>query len=67
MQTPPHATPEALLAVIKELVSDFNDYDKVSVGFPGYIKPGIICTAPNVSTEFMERRKSEQAANGCVK
>jgi polyphosphate glucokinase len=52
MQTPPHATPEALLAAIKELVSDFHDYHKVSVGFPGYIKRGIICTAPNLSTDL---------------
>jgi polyphosphate glucokinase len=52
MQTPRDATPEAVLKVIKELVAGFHDYDKVSVGFPGYIKLGIICTAPNLSTEL---------------
>lgn len=50
--TPRHATPKAVLEVIKELVAGFHDYDKVSVGFPGYIKRGIICTAPNLDTDL---------------
>ena len=52
IKTPKDATPEAVLEVIKELVAGFHDYDKVSVGFPGYIKRGIICTAPNLSGDL---------------
>jgi polyphosphate glucokinase len=51
-ETPRHATPEAVMEVIRELCAGFHDYDKVSVGFPGYIKRGIVCTAPNLSTDL---------------
>lgn len=50
LPTPDPATPEAVLATIKELVKDFT-FDKVAAGFPGYVKNGIIHTAPNLGTE----------------
>ncbi len=46
--TPPKASPVTLLAAIKELVKDFPAYDYISVGFPGYVRDGIIMTAPNL-------------------
>lgn len=49
--TPKQATPEKVLETIKRLVKDFQNYDRVSVGFPGYIKKGIVLTAPNLGTD----------------
>lgn len=48
--TPDKATPERVLDAIKELVGVFDDYDRISVGFPGYVKRGIVSTAPNLGT-----------------
>jgi len=49
--TPVPANPESVVAAIKKLVSAFPDYDHVSVGFPGYVREGVIKTAPNLGTE----------------
>jgi len=49
--TPMPSNPENMMAAIKTLVKDFPPYDRVSVGFPGYIKNGVVKTAPNLDTE----------------
>jgi polyphosphate glucokinase len=46
--TPNPATPAAVAAAIKKLVSLFMVFDKISVGFPGYVKDGVVYTAPNL-------------------
>jgi len=46
--TPNPATPDNIIATIHQLVKDLPDYDKVSVGFPGYVRNGIVFTAPNL-------------------
>jgi len=51
VQTPEPATPEKVMAAIQKLIIDFQEYDRVSVGFPGYVKKGIVFTAPNLGTE----------------
>jgi polyphosphate glucokinase len=51
MPTPQPSTPRNVMDLIKELVKGFSNYDKVSVGFPGYVKNGTIKTAPNLGTE----------------
>ncbi len=48
VETPVPSTPASLVATIKELVKGFPAYDKISVGFPGYVKDGIVFTAPNL-------------------
>jgi len=50
-ETPSGASPDQVLQVIAELTKDFKEYSKVSVGFPGYVKKGIVYTATNLSTE----------------
>jgi polyphosphate glucokinase len=50
VKTPEHASPENVRDAVHELVKNFSDFDKVSVGFPGYIKKGIVHTAPNLGT-----------------
>jgi len=52
MVTPVPATPENVIATIQELLKGFPDYNKVSVGFPGYVREGVIKTAPNLGTEL---------------
>jgi len=49
--TPMPSTPENMVAAIKKLVKAFPEYDMISVGFPGYVKRGVIKTAPNLSTD----------------
>jgi polyphosphate glucokinase len=49
--TPSPANPANLIAGIKNLVKDFPPYNCVSVGFPGYVRDGIVRTAPNLGTE----------------
>ena len=46
--TPHPATFTAVINTIQTLVKGFPAFDKISVGFPGYVKEGIICTAPNL-------------------
>src|SRR5471030_2147958 len=48
--TPHPASPENVLNAIKTLVKAFPPYDRISVGFPGYVKEGVIKTAPNLDS-----------------
>jgi polyphosphate glucokinase len=52
--TPKPATPAAVIACIKKLASQFTKFDKISVGFPGYVKSGIVYTAPNLGSGWAE-------------
>jgi polyphosphate glucokinase len=52
VDTPYPANPESVLKVIQDLSKNFKRFDKISVGFPGYVKGGIIKTAPNLGTSF---------------
>lgn len=47
--TPPNLKPATLMATIKTLTKNFTHFDKVAVGFPGYVKQGIVYTAPNLN------------------
>lgn len=47
--TPKKSTPKAVLARIKTLTKDLSAYEKISIGFPGYVKQGIVQTAPNLA------------------
>lgn len=51
LDTPDHSSPDKVMETIIELVEDFPPYEKVSVGFPGFVKNGVIITAPNLGTE----------------
>ncbi|KVV16173.1 ROK family protein [Flavobacterium sp. TAB 87] len=51
IKTPQPATLSASLEAIQTLVKNFKGFDKISVGFPGYIKNGIVLTAPNLDQE----------------
>jgi len=48
--TPKQSRPEAIIKVIARLVDELDqDFDKISIGFPGYVKCGIVYTAPNLA------------------
>lgn len=48
--TPVPASPDNVVKSIKTLVKDFPKFDRISVGFPGYVKNGVVKTAPNLNT-----------------
>ncbi|MFD3000843.1 ROK family protein [Pontibacter toksunensis] len=50
--TPSPASPENVLEAIKYLVKNLADFDRVSVGFPGYVREGVVMTAPNLGTDL---------------
>ncbi|MEM9946993.1 MAG: ROK family protein [Cyanobacteria bacterium P01_D01_bin.36] len=54
IKTPKPATPDAVMAVLKELVSRKGHFDRVSVGFPGVIRKGVVYTAVNLHPDWRE-------------
>ncbi len=53
VDTPRPATPEAMLAVLDEMVQPIKAFDRVSVGFPGVVKHGITMTAHNLDPAWI--------------
>lgn len=51
--TPHPATPEAMLAVLDEIVERLGKFDRVSVGFPGVVKHGATLTAHNLDQSWV--------------
>jgi polyphosphate glucokinase len=58
--TPQPATPEAVIAVITAMVAAQPAFDRVSAGFPGVVKRGVIQTAPNLGSDFWRGFALEQ-------
>lgn len=51
VETPKKVTPQGLVSLIVELVPSLPRFDRVSVGFPGVVRDGVIRTAFNLGTE----------------
>jgi polyphosphate glucokinase len=51
VDTPKRLTPQKLVALIAELVPSLPRFNRVSVGFPGVVRNGVVRTAPNLGTE----------------
>lgn len=49
--TPESAGPENILHAIMALASQFGEFDAVSAGFPGYVRDGVVYTAPNLDNQ----------------
>ncbi len=45
--------PEALVRAIDEAAAPLGAFERVSVGFPGYVRDGRVLTAPNLGTEAL--------------
>ena len=67
LPTPLPSTPGKVLDIIIKLAQQFPSYDKIAAGFPGYVKDGIIKTAPNLGTDqwvdFNLQKKLEEVLN----
>ncbi|MES2809104.1 MAG: ROK family protein [Bacteroidota bacterium] len=48
VETPQPANPVNVVNAIKKLATQFSGYNKISVGFPGYVRDSIVKTAPNL-------------------
>jgi polyphosphate glucokinase len=46
--TPSKATPKALIGVVRDLAKKQGGFERVSAGFPGVIKHGVVYSAPNL-------------------
>lgn len=51
IETPKHLRPDGLVDLIAQLTQSLPPFDRVSVGFPGVVRRGVILTAPNLGTE----------------
>lgn len=51
VKTPRDLSPVRLVEELVALVEPLRPFDRVSVGFPGVVKDGVVVTAPNLGTE----------------
>ena len=51
VDTPKRLTPPRLVTLIAKLVAPLPRFDRVSVGFPGVVRSGVVRTAPNLGTD----------------
>lgn len=58
IKTPKPATPEAVISVILQLVDNLlnsgETFDRVSVGFPGVVRKGVVYTAVNLHPDWQQ-------------
>lgn len=47
VRTPARCPPAVLVRAVRDLVAPLGTYDRVSVGFPGVVRDGVVRTAPN--------------------
>ncbi|GAB3936561.1 ROK family protein [Mucilaginibacter myungsuensis] len=55
IETPMPSTPKNMMEAIKKLVKKFPNFDNISVGFPGFVKNGVVMTAPNLGNKAWEK------------
>jgi polyphosphate glucokinase len=53
-KTPDPATPKAIIAIITDFAKQLGDFDRVSVGFPGVVKKGVVYTAANLDKKWVD-------------
>ena len=50
VETPHPAPPTVILPLLEQLAEKLPGYDRISVGFPGSVRNGVVRTAPNLDT-----------------
>lgn len=50
--TPQPATPEAIFEVLDAMGKSQGEFDRISVGFPGVVKEGVVKTAPHLDPSW---------------
>jgi polyphosphate glucokinase len=53
VQTPRKSTPRKVIAAVRGLAAEQNGFERVSVGFPGVIKEGVVYTAANLGRDWV--------------
>lgn len=53
-KTPAQPTPKAISAIIADFATQLGTFDRVSVGFPGVIKQGVVYTAANLDQKWVK-------------
>jgi len=48
--TPHPCPPKLMVKLLAQMVEDLGRYDAITIGFPGYVKNGVVHTAPNLGT-----------------
>jgi polyphosphate glucokinase len=61
VETPPRCTPELMVETLARLVAPLPAYHRVSVGFPGVVRNGVILTAHNLGTDAWRGFALDQA------
>lgn len=51
METPIGAHPDAMVAMLAEFVRELPGFTRISAGFPGMVRNGIVLTAPNLGND----------------
>src|ERR1700749_5180056 len=51
VKTPTLCPPRTAVKMLVDMVRTFDDYERVSIGFPGFVRGGVVLTAPNLGTE----------------
>jgi polyphosphate glucokinase len=51
VKTPPQCPPKTMVKMLVDMVRTFDEYERVSIGFPGVVRDGVVRTAPNLGTE----------------
>ena len=53
-KTPSPSDPKSIIAIISGFAKKLGDFDRVSVGFPGVIKRGVVYTAANLDKRWIK-------------
>ncbi len=53
-KTPNPSNPKSIIAIISDFAKKLGDFDRVSVGFPGVIKKGVVYTAANLDKRWIQ-------------
>lgn len=61
VNTPEKANPKSLMASITSLTKNFPAFDKIAIGFPGFVKQGVVFTAPNLDDKAFKDFKLGKA------
>jgi polyphosphate glucokinase len=66
-KTPNPATPKAIINVIADFAKQLGEFDRVSVGFPGVIKKGVVYTAANLDKKWIEYPFADELSKALAK
>jgi polyphosphate glucokinase len=60
-KTPRPATPDAIFSIVEKLAREEGEFDRVSIGFPGVVREGVVETAHNLDPAWIGVNLQEEA------